>query len=143
MRRAIVDVLEQNPADEDTFAFETQALEIAVNRGLLSRPKKRRAATHELVGHLSANNAVGDHVVLRSLESVQSSPLDLLLPSQLRYIFYERGLSVFGLRTTVRFALTVAVVLIGIGAVSSWRRIQLGICAPESNLKNWLRNWVI
>ena len=36
VRRAIVEVLEQNPADEDTFAFETQALEIAVNRDLLA-----------------------------------------------------------------------------------------------------------
>ena len=125
VRQAIVELLEQNPADEDTFAFETQALEIAVNRDLLRRSKKKRAAKRELLGHLSTNDAVVDHVVVRSLESVQNSPLDFLLPGQLRHIFYERGLSVLGLRTAVRFALTVAVVLIGFGAVSSWRRLEL------------------
>jgi hypothetical protein len=138
VRQAIVELLEQNPADEDTFAFETQALEIAVNRDLLRRSKKKRAAKRELVGHLSTNDAVVDHVVLRSLESVQSSPLDFLLPGQLRHIFYERGLSVLGLRTAVRFAVTVAVVLIGLGAVSSWRRLELELLIarrPSGNLK--------
>ena len=136
VRQAIVELLEQNPADEDTFAFETQALEIAVNRDLLRRSKKKRAAKRELVGHLSTNDAAVDHVVLRSLESVQSSPLDFLLPGQLRHIFYERGLSVLGLRTAVRFAVTVAVVLIGLGAVSSWRRLELELLIARRSSGN-------
>ena len=119
-RQAIVELIEQNPAAADTFAFETQALEIAVNRDLLSRSKKRRAATHELVRKVLTSDSVGNHVAVRLIESVQTSPLDFLLPRRLRYVFYERGLSAFGMRTATRFALTVAVVVIGLGAISSW-----------------------
>lgn len=131
VRHAIVELLEQNPADEDTFAFETQALEIAVNHYLLSKSKKQRGATRQLRQLLSTNGAVGDHVVVRSVEPVQSSPLDFLLPRELRCILYERGLAVLGLRTAVRFALAIAVVAIGVGAISSWRLIQIAYRKPE------------
>jgi len=125
VRQAIVELLDQNPADEDTFASEAQSLQIALNRDLLKRWKKQRVAMRELHRHLSTNYSVGDYVVVRSLESVQTSALDFLLPGHLRRVFYERGLSVFGLRTVARLAMTVAVVVIGVGAVSSWRFIQI------------------
>src|SRR5260370_8036833 len=114
VRRAIVELLEQNPADEDTFAFETQELEIAVNRDLLRRSKKLRGATREGLRHDSPKNSVDDHVLLRSLESFQNSPLDFLLPSPFRQILYGRGLAVPSLLPTFRFALTVAVVFIAL-----------------------------
>ena len=125
VRQAIVDLIEQNPADEDTFAFETQTLEIAVNRDLLRKSKKVSGAARELLAHPSKNDSVGDRVVLRSLELAQYSPLDFLLPRQLRQIFYERGLSVVGLRTAVRFALTAAVVLCSAVFVSGVNNLVL------------------
>jgi hypothetical protein len=111
-RSAVIGLLERNPADADTFAFETQKLEVALNRYRLSRSLKQRTRARHELRRISDSGAHADYVALRSLESVRSSPLDFVLPRQLRRLVYQNGISVLGLRTVVRLALTLLVIIV-------------------------------
>jgi hypothetical protein len=132
VRKAIITVLENNPAEEGTFAFDAQALEIAVSRYAVSESKGERRAARESLRQLSVGDGFGDRVVLRSIESDQVSPLDLLLPPALRYVFFQRGSSLLGLRSAVRLAMTMAVVAIGYAGLTSWRIMQAGKSARSA-----------
>ena len=116
VRRAIIGLLETNPADERSFASETQLLEIAISRYRVAKSRQERRVARELLQSATASGSYGEYVALRSLESIQTSPLDFLLPRQLRRAFYRNGLSVFGLRTIVRLVLTLTLVMIGYGS---------------------------
>jgi len=117
VRRAIIGLLDTNPADEGSFASDTQLLQIAVSRYRVAKSRKERRASRELLQRATVSGSYGEYVALRSLESIQTSPLDFLLPRQLRRVFYRNGLSVLGLRTIVRLVLTLTIVTIGF---SSW-----------------------
>jgi hypothetical protein len=130
VRETIVSLLQANPADEGTFAFERQVLEIAVNRSLLDRSRRQRRAIRGLLRQVSSSDSSRNYVVLRLLESMQSSPIDFLLPQKLRRGVYESGLSIFGMRTAARFAVTLAIVLIGLGGIALQKRATIMSLGP-------------
>jgi hypothetical protein len=124
VREAVLGVLESNPAADGTFASSRQALEIAVNRYVLGPSKRERRAARQSLQRLSADGSVGESVVLRSLDSAETSPLDLVLPRRLRRLIYGHGIPVLGLRTAIRLALTFAISIIGFAGISYWRDAQ-------------------
>jgi hypothetical protein len=59
---------------------------------------------------LSPAEIAQDHVLIRLLEKAPVSKLSLLLPRGLRKIVFEKGVSLFGLTTATRAAVTLAVI---------------------------------
>jgi len=114
VREAIVDLLEKNPAPNETFASDARHLEILFQRHWLDRQSSKKRG--ELIRALRAmpeDDLAQNYTMLRSVESVSKSRLDVALPARLRRMLFPSGLSAFGLRTSVRFAATLALIAAG------------------------------
>ena len=133
VRKAIVDLLESNPAPEESFASADRKLEIAFNRSWLNRrDRKLRRQLSEALQSSPASDPVQDYTTLQSLDSMKLSPLDFVLPRQLRHLVFARGVSAFGLRSaTPAFAALCASLLVLI----SMKTINMGGAAPTVAVK--------
>ncbi|HXG64025.1 MAG TPA: SUMF1/EgtB/PvdO family nonheme iron enzyme, partial [Blastocatellia bacterium] len=101
IRRAIIELLEHSPPPQGSFADDAYQLNLALQRWLHSRDRERRREILRVVRTLPRSQAARDHTLVRFLESTRSSPLAILLPERLRKLFYQNGLSIFGLKTGV------------------------------------------
>jgi WD40 repeat protein len=118
VRSAIIELLEKNPAPQGTFAADARGLEIAAQRSWLSRDN-RKALRRDLkeIKKFSPSDIARDYTVVRFLESAPSSGLAMLLPRQLRRVFYQGGVPAFGMKNGLRLLATLATVtVIWIGA---------------------------
>ena len=116
IRLAIIGLLEKNVPPEKSFAAATRQLDIVVQRSLLSRRdhSKLRQTLVDLK-KFSPNEIARDYVLTRFLESAPSSRLAILLPRRLKKVFYEKSISIFGLRTSIR-ALATLIVMVAVFA---------------------------
>lgn len=114
VRRAIVELLERDPAPRGSYAAEAYHLNLVVQRWLLKRARQEK---RELVDTLQATRRhlrVQDYTLLRFLEAPPPSALNLYLPTRFRRAFYRNGIPAFGLRTGVRLLVILAIINIGI-----------------------------
>src|SRR5438093_12556621 len=113
VRKAIVDLLESNPAPEESFAGADRKLEIVFNRSWLNRrDRKLRRELSEALQSSPKSDPVQDYTTLQSLDSMKLSPLDFVLPRQLRRLVYARGVSAYGLRSATLLFATLCVSLL-------------------------------
>src|SRR5262249_55479410 len=112
VRLAIIGLLEKNPPPEESFAADEYQLNLVIQRQLYRRTRKRRREMLEVIRSLPLTQAFRDYTLLRFLETRRNSPLDVLLPGRLRKLFYTNGISVFGLKTSVRFLMASAVMAV-------------------------------
>ena len=89
--RALIELLEKDPAPPETFASDHYRLNLFAQRWLQSRTRKRLRELMRLVKQLPRSQVVRDLTLIRFLESAKRSPLDFLLPDRLRKLFYHRG----------------------------------------------------
>jgi len=133
IRTSIIGLLEESRADEGTFARDRQTLEIAVNRYRTSRSPKERRTARRLLRNVPATQADGTYVALRSLDSVERSPLHFLLPKQIRQAVLRGEASALGFWVTFRFVIIVAFLVLGLMRTISFfndRRLERHI--PEA-----------
>jgi hypothetical protein len=114
VREAVVELLEKNPAPKGTYASDAQQLEILFQRYWLDRQNsKKRGDLMRAIRGSPQEEVVQNYTLLRSVESLSKSRLDIILPPRLRRMLFPSGLPALGLRTSVRFAATLG--LIGAG----------------------------
>jgi formylglycine-generating enzyme required for sulfatase activity len=107
IRTALIDLLENNPAPEESAAYDDYRLNVAVQRWLLSRlDRKKRRERLKSLKEFNAMHIEQDYTLVRFLESTPGSPLQMVLPQRLRKIFYKKGVPFFGIKTVFRVALT-------------------------------------
>jgi len=108
IRTAVIELLENNPAPKESFAFDSYRLNLVVQRWMLSRKERRKR--RDLLKSLKTiddRRIMQDYTLLRFLESPPKSPLHFILPGRLRKLFCRKGVPFFGLRTGIRAALAV------------------------------------
>ncbi len=110
IRSAIIELLEKNPPPKETFAENVYQLNLAVQRWLFRRNRKRRREMLQVMKSLPQSQATRDYTLLRFLESSGASPLRFLLPQRLRKVFYRSGVPAFGMRTSARLLATLILV---------------------------------
>jgi formylglycine-generating enzyme required for sulfatase activity len=110
IRSAIIQLLEKNPPPKETFAENVYQLNLAVQRWLFRRSRKRQREMLQVMRSLPQSQATRDYTLLRFLESSGTSPLHLLLPRRLQKVFYRGGVPAFGLRTSARLLATLIIV---------------------------------
>lgn len=113
-RSAIIDLLEKLPPPRQSFAANVYQFNLAAQRWLFGRDRKRRRELVKLIKRMPPTEIVGEYTVVRSVEASTNSPLSLLLPTRLKTLVYRNSFPAFGLKTGARFALTILVVAIGI-----------------------------
>jgi tetratricopeptide (TPR) repeat protein len=111
VREAIVELLERNPAPGDSVSANRYELDLVVQRLALHRrdPKQRRAAMRDLAG-FPRRELVQDFAMLKLIEEMPSSRLQVLLPRRLRRVFYRGGVPVLGVRSGIRAAALAGVI---------------------------------
>jgi WD40 repeat protein len=112
VRLAIIELLEKNPAPQGSFAADARRLEIAVQRSWLSRDNRKELRRE--IGEISKfplSDVARDYALVRFLESAPSSRLAMLLPRQLRHMFYEGGVPAFGMKNGMRLLATLSAVI--------------------------------
>jgi hypothetical protein len=112
VRASIVEMLEKNAPPPETFADDQYRLNLFAQRWLESRSRKRLRELLELMKRLPKAQTLRDATLISYLESARVTPLDFILPDRLRSFFYHRGVPAFGLKTSVRFLITLLVVAI-------------------------------
>ncbi|MSV28251.1 MAG: hypothetical protein EXQ52_05835 [Bryobacterales bacterium] len=113
VRDTIWQIIKDSPADKDSAAAARRHVVIGYNGLLPERDQWKGWLRLRRWGRQTSPEEIArDVVVLRSLDSLRRSPLDLVLPEFVCRMFHEKGVSLFGLKTVVRFLLvTVAAVL--------------------------------
>ncbi len=132
VRNAIVQLLEANPADADTFAAESQRLEIAVNQYVLNKDTNARRYLRGVL-----KNSVGianESLTVRMLERVRTSPADFVLPKRFRRRLYAGGMPIGRIRRLVRVSAAV-LLTVGIYCALSSIRVQMLIRDAERAAK--------
>ena len=101
IRKAIFDVLKNDPPPEGTVAREFYELNLAVERWMVS-PKNR-----EYLKKIRDNEALltRDYTTVKILDGASPSRLSLVLPQWLRKRLFRKGSPLFGLRSGVWAAL--------------------------------------
>jgi type VI secretion system protein ImpL len=113
VREAIVDLLEKNPAPKETYASDVQQLEILFQRYWLDRHNsKKRGELFRALQSTPHEEMVENYTLLRSVESLSKSRLDIVLPARLRKILFPSGIPALGLRGRVLLALLLGLLLI-------------------------------
>ncbi|MGD2091128.1 MAG: formylglycine-generating enzyme family protein [Candidatus Aminicenantes bacterium] len=108
IRSALIELLENNPAPEESAAYDDYRLNVAVQHWLLSRlDRKKRRERLKSLKEFNEVHIEQDYTLVRFLESTPGSPLQMVLPKQLRKIFYKKGVPFFGIKTVFRVALTI------------------------------------
>src|SRR5262249_6667356 len=106
VREFLIKTLEDNPADEGTYAADERRLDIAVQRAYLAGDdhRKRKAALKE-IEHLEPGELQRDYTLLRLLDERPTSLLALVLPARLRKLFYPEGLPHYWMKWQAALAL--------------------------------------
>jgi hypothetical protein len=128
IRSALIQLLEKNPPQEtmsQTFAADAYQLTLMVQQWLYLRSRKALCKALKFMKTLSPSQVYRDQTVIRYLESARSSPLHLLLPGRLRKLFYRDGVPAFGMKTSVRLIMTIAMI-----ALAWWH--QATQCGPAN-----------
>ncbi|MCP4106584.1 MAG: formylglycine-generating enzyme family protein, partial [Desulfobacteraceae bacterium] len=110
IRETIVEALEKKPPPEESFAYDTYQLNLAVHRKMI--PGKRRRKLKEIrqaKENLGQRQVVQDYTLLRVLDSATVSPLSFLLPKRLHRLFFRDGIPLFGIKSGIWGALSVLV----------------------------------
>jgi hypothetical protein len=115
VRQAIVELLERNPAPEDSVSANRYDLDLVVQRLALGRRdlKQRAAALRELQS-FPRRELVQDFAMVKLLEETPSSRLAVILPRRLRRVFYRDGVPALGPRAALRVAVAVSVMGLGL-----------------------------
>jgi len=113
IRERVATLFEKHPPRRDSFAHSAFGLNLAVQDFVFSRKSfKDRRQLRKNLESVTESHVAQDYTLLRFLESVpKTSPLSFVLPERLRKIFYKNGLFVFGMKTGIRFALCLCLVL--------------------------------
>jgi hypothetical protein len=107
IREALVRLLEVNRPPADTFAFNTHALELALNRWMLRKDRKSLNALRKALKRLPPRQVSRNEVTTNLLKAVPHSFFGRRLPGML----YRRGIPAFGLSALV-YA-TFSLILVG------------------------------
>ena len=103
VREAIVQVLEDSPAPDETMAGSAHGFQIAYQRAWLApKDRKARANLKTALADLSKREMVSEYAYLDVSESESRSPLHVVLPQGLRRVFYPAGVPRMGLRLSAR-----------------------------------------
>jgi hypothetical protein len=144
VRSAIIELLEKNPAPHGSFAADARRLEITAQRSWLSRDNRKELRQEvEEIRKFPPSDVVRDYALVRFLESAPSSRLAFLLPSQLKILFFEKGISAFGLNTGIRaFAMLVTMTAAFIGAMQIPQPEKQSEPAPAKGLVR-VNSWTL
>jgi hypothetical protein len=114
----VVEVLEQSPAPEGTFADEERDLQIAVQR-YAAEPESRatRRELRRVVRGMPPEQVAVDGVQLEWLDRATRSRLDFVVPRRIRSWIYPNGLPLFGPRAFLRIGAAVLAVPAGLAAL--------------------------
>jgi OFA family oxalate/formate antiporter-like MFS transporter len=127
VRRALIDVLYDNPPPKGTFARDTWSMNIVLQQWMLS-PQERRnlkklANMPDSVGEKAV---LEDYTALQLIESAPTSLLKIIIPRRLYKIFFRKGLPLFGFSTLGRAFLAVLAAF-SIYAFMAWPLIIVGL----------------
>lgn len=125
VREFLIKTLEDNSAEEGTYAADERRLDIAVQRAYLAGDDRReRKAAVEKIEHLEPGELQRDYTLLRLLEERPTSLLALVLSARLRKLFYPEGLSHYGMKWQVALALALVAALLLWGGVEDFIRYR-------------------
>jgi len=113
IRTAIVELLEHKsptPKAGHSATADAYELNLAVQKRLLHFDDKGRGKLRSVKVKLQPKEIFQDYTLIRFLESAPMTRLALLLPKRLRAIFYSNSMPEFGLRTSVRFGVTLTLI---------------------------------
>jgi len=103
VREYLYKVLEQEPPEKGSHLWDMYQLYLAVERWMVSsrwqdrlRSWQEALAVSERMGQAQV---MKDYTLLRLLEESRISPLHLPLPRYLQKLFFQKGVTLFGLRT--------------------------------------------
>jgi hypothetical protein len=134
VRQAVVDLLEKNPAPKGTYASDAQQLEILFQRYWLDRQNaKKRGDLMRAIRGSPHEEVAQNYTLLRSVESLSKSRLDIVLPARLRRMLFPSGLPALGLKSSVRFAAALALIAVGL-LVFLPRNANVGQLMVEANV---------
>ncbi|MDM8516894.1 formylglycine-generating enzyme family protein [Desulfobacterales bacterium HSG16] len=125
IRKAIVDVLKNEKLAKDSGAWDAYRLNLAVFSWMVS--KKKRKALQEVkdaARNLDENRIVQDYTLMRIIDSGPRSPLSFILPKRFHKFFFRKGISLFGVKTSIR---CVAALLVAAAAVFMIQEPDIGI----------------
>jgi hypothetical protein len=112
-RKAIVELLEQNPPPHEAVAATRYQLDLAVQRLALSgRDRKRRKQLLREIRALPRSEVMQDRALVGLLERVPRTRLAIILPRRLRRVFYDNGIPEFGWSTAGRFGASATATLV-------------------------------
>ncbi|KPA16449.1 hypothetical protein MHK_003361 [Candidatus Magnetomorum sp. HK-1] len=90
VQNIIVDLLEKNPPPKGSYAADTYHLNLAVQRWML-HPKGKKQK-HDVQNAVIDDKRISkDFTLLRILDTMPSSPLQLIIPERLRRIFFSNA----------------------------------------------------
>ncbi len=121
VRSALVQLLEQHPPPVDSAAAPQYQLNLVMQR-LLSgaHDKRQRKNLARELQALPERELMQDRVYVRLLERDGNGPMAMLLPRRLRQSLHRGGVPMRGKRTTVRFGLAAASIVLAIPLSISW-----------------------
>ncbi|HXO29339.1 MAG TPA: L-lactate permease, partial [Thermoanaerobaculia bacterium] len=131
VRRAVVELLSNNPARPGSFAASSRELQVLAQDAYLARnePKSFRRVLRRLRA-FPQSDIVADRPLLRLMREARVSRLAIAVPSGVRKTLFNRGVSAFGLRwaATAIGALVLAIALVwaSLGGSPTPRAIVLG-----------------
>lgn len=112
VRAAIIHLLEKSPAPAGTLASDKYELELAVQHWRLEQDDESLNELRRVMGRLTPGQILKDQTLVRYLERMSNPVLDLALPRRLRKYFFRSGIPLFGLKTGVRFGITLLLIAI-------------------------------
>jgi hypothetical protein len=110
-RRAVISVLERNPAPAETIASTRYELDLVVQKLALHGPDTaRRQELLRAAERLPRQRVLRELAVLRLSERAPASSLVMRLPDRFRQMFFQHGAPIFGLTTGARSLVALALV---------------------------------
>lgn len=110
-RRAIITLLERNPAPPESIASSRFELDLVVQKFALdSRTRSRRRELAKVARQAPREHVLSELAVLRLTEGDPGSPVAMRLPERLRDVFFQGGVSVLGLTSGARSLVAMAIV---------------------------------
>jgi hypothetical protein len=107
VRRAIVELLEANPAPTGTLAEQQRRLHLLAQRAALDKRQGRQLRREASL--VPAHVLRHDATVLAMLAD-RVTPLDFVLPAKARQYLFDHGIAGLGLRTAARSSMAAAIV---------------------------------
>ncbi|KPA17783.1 Sulphatase-modifying factor domain protein, partial [Candidatus Magnetomorum sp. HK-1] len=117
VQNIIVDLLEKIRPPKGSYAADTYHLNLAVQRWML-HPKGKKQK-HDVQNAVIDDKRISkDFTLLRILDTMPSSPLQLIIPKRLRRVFFSNALPLFGLKAGIRLMGAIAIAMALIFAAS-------------------------